>query len=164
MRDRTKVWAAILLTVGLLQMCGDLFGPPILKGIGAATAVSPAPKVFTTVRGYEAFSTHFYLEWKDHAGQHHSLQLTPENYARLRGPYNRRNAFGAVLAGGPILASDPELRPLFDEVSAYALCHNTVILRELGMEPASIYGHLRIRYETNNATQNLPTELEIVCQ
>ena len=164
MKDRTNVWATILLTVGLLQMCGDLLDLPILKGIGAATAASPASKVFTTLRGYEAFSTRFSLEWTDHNGQQHSVQLTPDNYTKLRGPYNRRNVFGAVLAGGPILASDPKLRPMFDEVSAYALGHTAVALRELGIDPATICGHLRIRYETTLTAQNLPTELEIVCR
>jgi hypothetical protein len=32
--------------------------------------------------------------------------LTPQIYKRLQGAYNRRNAYGAVLAAGPVLATD----------------------------------------------------------
>ena len=50
----------ILLTVGLLQMTGDLLKIDWLKGFGAATVASPAPKVFSAVRGLETFSTRFF--------------------------------------------------------------------------------------------------------
>ena len=58
--------------------------------------------------------------------------MTPEVYARLAGPYNRRNAYGAAMAGGPALAADPSLRPMFLAVSRYALCDPAPVLRELG--------------------------------
>ena len=35
---------ALLLVVGLLQMAGDVLRLPALKGLGAATAASPAPR------------------------------------------------------------------------------------------------------------------------
>ena len=67
--------AVLLLVVGLLQMSGDLLertglkavGRP-LKGVGAATTASPAPKVFSAVRGLETYSTRFTLEWTDRDG------------------------------------------------------------------------------------------------
>ena len=94
-----------LLIVGLMQMAGDLLeqgglpgiGRP-LKGIGAATTASPAPKVFSVARGLETYSTRFYLEWWDRNGKEHSLEFTPELYSRLLGPYNRRNVYGAAVA------------------------------------------------------------------
>src|SRR5262249_55411850 len=96
-----KKAAVILLVVGLSQMSGDLLRLPALKAIGAATGASPAPKVFTATRGMEAYSTRFYLAWTDRLGVARELRLTPEIYQRLAGPYNRRNIYGAVLAGGP---------------------------------------------------------------
>ena len=90
--------AAFLLSVGLLQMAGDLLHLPALKGIGAATGASPAPKVFSAVRGLETYSTRFFIEWADRPGRSRVQEITPELYARLRGPYNRRNVYGAVLA------------------------------------------------------------------
>jgi hypothetical protein len=154
------------LLIGLMQMTGDLLNLPALKGIGAATAISPAPKVFTAIRGYEAYSTNFYLEWTDHNGAAHSQQLTPERYARVAGPYNRRNIYGAVLAGGPVLATDERLRPLFDSVSRYVLSGDAALLRELGLDPASIDGTIRVRYEPLPGTQmnDLPRVLEIKSQ
>jgi len=98
--------ASFLLVVGLLQMAGDVLRLPAVKAIGAATAASPAPKVFSAVRGLETYSTRFFIEWNDRAGRPHALEITPELNARVRGPYNRRNVFGAVLAYGPVLASD----------------------------------------------------------
>jgi hypothetical protein len=169
MKNRTNLCAAILLIVGLLQMSGDLLGWPILKGIGAATAASPAPKVFTSLRGYEAYSTRFYLEWKAQDGIPHSLQIIPENYAKLRGPYNRRNAFGAILAGGPLLITDEKLQPMFQEVSTYALSGDAIILREMGIDPTAIAGNIRVRYEAvtnppaNSLPRELPSQLEIKC-
>src|SRR5438552_11459313 len=95
--------ALLLLIVGLLQMTGDLLHVGALKGIGAATGASPAPKVFCSVKGLETFSSDFVVEWTDRDGAAHALKLTPEINARLNGPYNRRNVFGAALAFAPVL-------------------------------------------------------------
>lgn len=112
--------AAILLTiVGLAQMAGDVFRIAPLKGVAAATSASPAPKVFSAVRGLETYSTRFYL-----AG----VEMTPEIYGRMRGPYNRRNVYGAALAYAPVLP--PALR---DPVMRYALCGRAPLMRELGI-------------------------------
>ena len=85
------------------------------------------------MRGLETYSTRFFLEWTDAQGQAHSLELTPEVYARLRGPYNRRNVYGAVLAYGPVLParaarSGDALRARGD----------APLLRELGIDPADV--------------------------
>ena len=106
--------ALALLLLGLAQMAGDLGGLPALRAIGAATQASPAPKVFSAVQGLETYSTRFFIEWTDAAGARHSAELTPELYARLRGPYNRRNVFGAALAYGPVLSTNPATRPMFE--------------------------------------------------
>src|SRR5580658_637029 len=107
----------VLLAIGLLQMVGDLVHVPPLKGFAAATAASPAPKVFSSVRGLETYSTRFFIEWTDIAGTFHSLEITPELYARVRGPYNRRNIYGALLAYGPVLQSDGRTRAMFNSVA-----------------------------------------------
>ena len=156
---------AFLLVIGLLQMTGDLCGLPALRGIGAATVASPAPKVFSAVRGFETYSTHFFLEWTGHDGAGHSLALTPEVYARLAGPYNRRNVYGAALAYGPVLSTDPQTRPMFQVVTSYALCGEAPLLRELGIDPTSVSGQVRIRIEPLPGTDlgTLPRVLEPIC-
>jgi hypothetical protein len=162
-----KAAAPFLLVLGLAQMTGDLLEQHVsrpagraLKGVAAATAASPAPKVFSAVRGLETYSTHFFVEWTDSAGATHSLRITPEVYARLRGPYNRRNVYGAALAYGPVLPA--ELR---DPVMRYALCGDAPLLRELGVDPGDVRGPVRVRYEPLPGTQmgDLPRQLEAPC-
>jgi hypothetical protein len=109
-----------LTALGLMQMAGDLTGLRALKGIAAASGASPAPKVFSAVQGLETYSTRFYL-----AG----TEMTPAIYARIRGPYNRRNVYGAALAYAPVLPD--ELRT---PVMTYALCGDAPLMRELGIE------------------------------
>jgi hypothetical protein len=111
---------------------GDLTGFSELRGIAAATGASPAPKVFSSVQGLETYSTRFYFEWPD--GR---VELTPELYSRVRGPYNRRNVYGAALAYAPILPG-----ALRDPVMRHALCGRAPLLGELGLrergEPAIV--------------------------
>lgn len=156
----------VLLVIGLLQMVGDLCRLPALRGIGVATVASPAPKVFSAVRGFETYSTRFFLEWTDHKGIHHSLELTPEVYARLAGPYNRRNVYGAALAYGPVLVTDAWSRPMVQAVMAYALCGKAPLLRELGIDPSGISGPVRVRFAPLPGTdlRDLPSVLEPSCQ
>jgi hypothetical protein len=161
-----KKTALLLLVVGVLQMTGDLLRLPVLRGLGAATGASPAPKVFTAVRGMEAYSTRFYLEWTDSSGVARELQLTPEIYQYLAGPYNRRNIFGAVLAGGPVMVTDERLVEMYDSVSNYALCGEAPLLRELGVDPEKIAGNVRVRYEPllGVTMGDLPRILEVKCK
>jgi hypothetical protein len=161
-----KKTAFVLLVVGLLQMTGDLLRAPALKGIGAATGASPAPKVFTATRGMEAFSTRFYLEWTDRMGVRCEMLLTPEIYQQLAGPYNRRNVYGAVLAGGPVMATDERLTGMYRSASKYALCGQAPLLRELGIDPAEVVGPMRARYEPlPGATMgDLPRMMEAPCE
>src|SRR5687767_15937977 len=90
--------AGFLLVLGLAQMVGDLTHFLPLKAVAAATGASPAPKVFSAVQGLETYSTRFFLDLGDKR-----VEITPEVYARIRGPYNRRNVYGAALAYGPVL-------------------------------------------------------------
>jgi hypothetical protein len=157
--------AAGLLALGLLQMAGDVLGFPALRAIGAASGASPAPKVFSSVRGLETYSTRFFIEWTDVAGRPHSVRLTPELGARLQGPYNRRNVYGAVLAYGPVLSTDPVTRPLFESVARYALCGEAPLLVELGIDPAQVSGRVQIRLEPRPGAElgELPRVLEPPC-
>jgi len=137
-----KAKAALLLALGLLQMGGDLLRLPFLKNVGAATAASPAPKVFCAREGYEPYATRFFLEWVDKWGELHSQPLRAEAAGRLRGPYNRRNVYGAALAYGPIL---PET--LRGPVLACGLRGEAPVLRELGIDPTGVH-EVWVRYES----------------
>jgi hypothetical protein len=157
---------AVLVVLGFAQMAGDLLHLPALKGIAAGTAASPAPRVFSAVRGLETYSTRFFLEWTSREGTPQSIELTPERYAKLRGPYNRRNIYGAVLAYGPVLVSDARTRPLFEAVAAYGLCGRAPLLDELGVphEAASGSLHLRLQVRPGANTSGLSLLLEPPCR
>jgi hypothetical protein len=116
------------------------------------------------VRGLETYSTRFFLEWTDRDGAVHSLAITPEIGARLRGPYNRRNTYGALLAYGPVLVSEPKTRPMFDAVAHYGLSGEAPLLRELGIDPTQVKeGSVRVRLEPLPGSDlgDLPHVLEV---
>lgn len=123
--------ALLLALLGIAQMAGDLTGLRALAAVAGASAASPAPKVFSAVRGLETFTSDFSLEIRGTDGSTRRVRLTPELNARVRGPYNRRNVYGAALAYGPVLAAEPRTRALFDAVSRGALCGRAPLLREL---------------------------------
>jgi hypothetical protein len=157
--------AALLVVLGLAQMAGDLAGFAPLRGAAAATAASPAPKVFSAVQGLETYSSRFAIEWTDVAGAAHVLELVPERYAAIRGPYNRRNVYGAVLAYAPVLSSDPRTRDAFEGIATYALCGDAPLLRELGVDPSKVRGPRRVRIEPRAgfAPAGLPLSFELGC-
>jgi hypothetical protein len=118
------------------------------------------------VKGLETFSTRFFIEWKDDGDNDHTFEITPERYVKLRGPYNRRNVYGAVLAYAPVLESDPHTLPLVGSVSYYALCGDAPLLRELGITPETSMHSLRVRLETRPGIPrpDLPLQLEPHCR
>ena len=137
---------AFLLLVGCLQMAGDVTGLPAVRAFGLALHASPAPKVFTAQEGFETFSSDFYLGWTDTSGNTHNLHITPEIYYRgVKGPYNRRNAYGAALSYGPVLTRNPKTAPMFESVAQFALCGRAPMLSELGIDPRTVKGPVTIR-------------------
>lgn len=149
----------MLLILGLAQMAGELLGLRALKGIAAATAASPAPKVFSAVRGFETFSVRYILSW-DENGVRRVVPLSSELYARLPGPYNLRNVYGAALAYGPVLPE--ELRA---PVTRFAFCGERPLLRRLGFDPERVGEPIRVEYEPRPgaAQGDWPLAFELRC-
>lgn len=145
------IWqTGLLLGIGCLQMAGDLLGMSDVKAIGLITHASPAPKVFTTQNGYETYSPRFFVTAFDDSndGQGTTLQLTPAVNAKLLGPYNRRNAYGAALSYGPVLASNDLTSGMFDSVLHYALCRRGGLTAEVGLPEAQRY---QVRIEARSS-------------
>ncbi|MGI9493016.1 MAG: hypothetical protein ACR2QF_11520 [Geminicoccaceae bacterium] len=155
MRLRSWLAPGFLIIVGCLQMIGDITGSRAIRAIGAATGASPAPKVFTAHRGFETYSSQFFIRWTDRNGDITDFQITPATYQNIRGPYNRRNAYGAVLSYAPVLQSDPATRALHDRAMRYTLCGDSTILEELGIDRASIDGPIEVELKPR---QNLPED------
>lgn len=141
--------ALVLTAVGCLQMAGHLAGSKELRGLGAASAVAPFPKVFSDVDGLETFASEFTLEWRDGAGARHRLPITPELYARLGGAYNRRNVYGAALAYGPRL---PEA--LWSAVFCHAFGPGGPLRREFGLPPDAHGIAVEIRTRTRGRSDH----------
>jgi hypothetical protein len=102
----------------------------------------------------------------DSSGEFHSVEITPERTEGLLGPYNRRNVYGAVLAYGPVMRSDPRTRPMFDSVSQFALCGRAPLLRELAIDPQTISRNLHVRLQTRPGlpTSDLQLQFEAPCK
>ena len=122
-----------LVALGSLQIGAEAFGMTRVKSLAAALQVSPAMKVFTAHQGYETHAARFSLSWRDASGATQVLALDPESYSRVRGPYNRRNVYGAAFAYGPLLRADPRTRALQESVMHYALCEPGVLRVDLGI-------------------------------
>jgi hypothetical protein len=133
MSTRAKSILVLLVALGTLQMFADVLAMPRLKAVFAATQVSPAMKVFTAHQGYETHAARFAITWIDADGDSQRLAVDPEIYRNVRGPYNRRNVYGAALAYGPLLRADPKLRPMQESVMHYAFCSPGALRSDLGI-------------------------------
>lgn len=145
-----------LVAIGIMQMAGDLLGNPKLKGLGLATHVSPAPKVFTAHEGFETFSSAFFIHWQDNNNVRHSLEITPEVYQGVKGPYNRRNVYGAALSYSPLLSRNPNTKAMFGQVSEYAFCGDAPVLRELGIDPTQVIYPLQLSLVPRDVASKAP--------
>lgn len=151
-----NVAAAMLGLFGLTQMVGEWIGSKTMRGIGAVSAAAPFPKVFCDLNGLEGFACEFTLLVRMSSGQTNEIPLTAEMYQQLGGPYNRRNVYGAALAGGPILP-----RPIWEAVFCYGLGTNGPLRRELKL-PADA-GPVQVRIRTRTRGRNAVWILEAPC-
>lgn len=127
-----KVLYGLVIAIGLLRIVGWLVDSAALKGLGAVSAAAPLPIVFTEVKGVETFASDVDLVYIDAQGHEQALRITPAIYGRLKGPYNRRNVFGAAIAYGPVLEE-----ALWQRVLGHGLCSG-VLQEEMGL-PADMH-------------------------
>jgi len=121
-----KILYGLVVLIGTLQIIGYLTKTKVIRDLGVITAASPLPIVFTEVKGVETFASDFHLVWKD-GSKEKTVQITPELYSKLKGPYNRRNVFGAAIAYGPVL---PE--QVWKPILNYGVCEG-ILEKELGI-------------------------------
>ncbi len=111
----------VVLLIGSLQLIGFVTQLDLVRNIGRLTTASPLPLVFSDFRGLETFSLEFNIRAEAQDGSTSEKLITPELYGQFKGPYNRRNVYGAVLAYGPKL-TEPSEKPLVDSVLKYGFC------------------------------------------
>ena len=120
---------ALVLGIGSLQIIGFLTQIDAIRNIGRLTSASPLPFVFSDFRGLETYSLEFNITAEGTDGRSITKLITPKLYGEFKGPYNRRNVYGAVLAYGPKL-TEPTEKPMVDSVLKYGFC-NTGPLAEM---------------------------------
>lgn len=148
------------MVLGLLQALGFAVGSETLRGFAAMTVASPLPFVFSSFRNLETFAADFEIELTRPNGERVRHRITPELYAKLDGPYNRRNTYGAVLSYGPALVA-PRERALVDAVLRYGLCGRGPLAQRFGeVEPVQ-----RVLVEVRSKTrpQPAPFRRELAC-
>jgi hypothetical protein len=149
-----------LVALGLLQTLGFAIGSDTLRGLGAMTAASPLPFVFSSFRRWETFAADFEIELTRANGERVHHLVTPQLYARLDGPYNRRNTYGAVLSYAPALDA-PRERALVDAVLRYGLCGHGPLAKRFGeVEPIQRF-FVEVRSKTR--PKPAPFRREIAC-
>lgn len=151
-----KIIYSIIVAIGLLQPLGYLTKVEDFRNLGVLSSASPLPIVFTEVKGVEAFAADFYLIWTDESNNIQEVKMTPALYAKLKGPYNRRNTYGAAIAGAPIL---PE--KIWKPILRYGLCEN-VLENELGLSIDKESFELLIKTRTKDRTDEW--KLKIDCK
>ena len=155
MKIRTGLYY-FLFAVGIIQPVGYLIDSRIIRGIGAATAASPLPIVFSDAKGLETFASRFTLIATQRNGTRTSIAITPELYNRFEGPYNRRNVYGAAISYGPRLP-----KPVWKSVLHYGFCQPGPLAESLGLDKNLAV--VEILLESKTAGRPAKWELEVAC-
>lgn len=142
-----KFFSGLVILIGSLSMIGTITMLDPVKGIGFMTTASPLPLVFSKFRGVENFSSDYYMDVRFKDGETSSFKVTPEIYERAKGPYNRRNPYGAVLAYGPMLNKPNELI-LRDKVMQYSACGQGTFMREIGISKPIEHINVTVKSKT----------------
>ncbi len=151
---KNLIYIGVVL-IGLLQIIGYVTKVDAIRSLGILSSSAPLPLVFTEVKGVETFVNDFYIHYKDETGANQELKLTPEIYKHLKGPYNRRNIYGAAIGYGPVL---PE--SLWNSVLSYGLC-NHVLNEEFNISKE--VSEVSIFIKTRTAHRNDTWVLEPKC-
>lgn len=145
---------SFIVIIGLLQIIGYLSKIKVIKNLGVVTCASPLPIVFTEVKGIETFASDFYFQWNKDNGSKEEVKVTPFLYSKLKGPYNRRNIFGAAIAYGPVLPKE-----IWEPILNYGLCNDILINElELPIEKNSFSLFIKTRTKGRNNEWTLKTD------
>lgn len=119
-------------------MVADLCGLRSLKGLLTAWGCSVQPKVFSTVEGLETFSSKVIVRLKCRDGKLLEAPLSKQLARRLRGPYNRRNVYGAILVYGPVLQQHPQLGPMMEAIIEQSAREGSPLLKDFAVSARDV--------------------------
>ena len=134
----------VLIGIGLIQTLGFFIGSKAVRGIGLTTMASPLPIVFTQFRGIETFALKMNSEITTRSGEVSNHEMTPQKYSMLKGPYNLRNVYGAVISYGAGFESEKE-KKLLSAVLNHGFCSPGNLQRDMELpgDIESIKVHLK---------------------
>lgn len=140
----------IILFIGFWAMLGEIFNMGLLKGLGLAYGFSPYPKVFCDAQGLEPFASKFVMQAfrNNETVPFWEQEITPELYAKLQGPYFRRNVYGAAIAYAPRLSE-----PVRQTVWRYALQKPGVLREVLQIPHDAEQVKIQIQTQTRGRTE-----------
>jgi len=148
--------------LGLLHMGADLSGLDTIKAVLASTALAPAPRVLSAINGFESFSNSLIVTFGTKRGRV-KVPLTRRQYDGVRGPYDRRNVYGAALGYGPVLIQSDRGKALFDAVANYAFCRDNGVLSELGLLSGKKTRWVSIEFESLNPKITTTGKIVVGC-
>lgn len=154
----------VLVAFGCVRAFANIAEMEKTSAAFAALNFSPAMKVFTAHNGYETFSPKFEIEFFS-GDASKTIELTPELYRKLSGPYNRRNVYGAAISYGPVLVSKEITKPLFESVADFSFCTPASLITELELDIPQPVEKVVIHYIHNETSANelYPSTLEVNC-
>lgn len=118
--------------VGLLSCAGYALQIDAVRGLGFATVASPLPLVFSHFRGQEAFANELAIRLTTKSGQVTEDRIDYRVFSGMDGPYNRRNAYGAVISFGSYFTTENE-KNLRDSVLRYGFCEPGPLVQRYGI-------------------------------
>jgi hypothetical protein len=139
-----NIAALVVTLLGCSAMIGDLCDSLVMKGLGAAWTFAPFPKVFCDNQGLEGFASDFTIVAQGPNGTK-EVPITPELYAQMRGPYNRRNVYGAVFSFAPKLPAE-----LWESVFEFGLGEKGVLKEEFSLPMEATNIAVRIETKTRD--------------
>ncbi len=160
-----RLAAIVLIFFATVRVAADLLEKPRFSAAAAVTNLAPAMKVFTAHEGYETYSASFTLRVRFRDGETVEIPLNPATYAGLRGPYNRRNVYGALIAYGPVLIANPKTRPMWQAMAQRGFCGESSIVTELGLPNPTGVSHASIDFLNQvSRKSDYATRLEVHCE
>lgn len=142
-----NILLCLLLLIGLTSSIGHITNNGKIKGLGFASGASPLPLVFSVYNDIETFSTTFDIEATLLNDTVIQINLNKDNYGLLKGPYNRRNVFGAVFSHGPFFNMDTMIK-LRQRILYYGFCEKRVLIKEFGYDEYVKSVHITVKSKT----------------
>lgn len=141
----------------MIAPVGFITGLAPLKGLGLAWMISPLPIVFSDTNGFEAFAAKFSMTFTLPDGSEISKPITFREAANLRGPYNRRNVYGAIIGYAPRLPISMVQSGLH-----FGICKTKTLLKEFDLPESVRKAELHIYDGTRGRDANT-YHFEVVC-